>query len=84
MWSSFLKEFLENVKNGDFGLFFIEKGHIFRPFSGSTKLRVAYVYIEESFDTICNMGYEGGRTPPPPHMGYGPGKSPMAERDKRE
>ena len=44
------------------------------PFSGlapsklkmfSTKIRVGYVYIEESFDTIFNMGY-GGRTTPPP------------------
>ena len=31
------------------------------------KLRVGYVYIEESFDTIFDMGYGGGayRTPPP-------------------
>ena len=59
---------------------FFEKVQILMPFSGlapsrlkkfSTKLRVVYVYIEESFDTIFNMGYESW-------------KSPMAERDKRE
>ena len=41
------------------------------PFSGlvlsklKKKIRVIYVYIEESFDTIFNMGYGGGgyRTP---------------------
>ena len=46
-----------------------------RPFSGlgplklkffQQNLRVGYVYIEESFDTIFNMGYGGGRTVPPP------------------
>ena len=38
------------------------------PFSGlapsklniKKKIRVGYVYIEESFDTIFNMGYGGG------------------------
>ena len=30
------------------------------------KLWVGYVYIEESFDTIFNMGYGGRTTPPPP------------------
>ena len=40
-------------------------------------LRVCYVYIEESFDKIFNMGY----TPPPP-MDYWSGKSPMDERVK--
>ena len=39
------------------------------------------MYIEESFDTIFNMGYVGGRTAPLP-MGYGSGKSPMDERVK--
>ena len=33
------------------------------------KLRIGYVYIEETFDTIFNMG-------------YGPGKSPMDDRVK--
>ena len=46
------------------------------PFSGlapsklkmfSKKLRVGYVFIEESFDTIFNMGYGGGLQDPPPH-----------------
>ena len=44
-----------------------EKGQICMPFSGLAsskqiffKLRVGYVYIEESFDTIVNMGYGGG------------------------
>ena len=58
------------------------------PFSGlassklkkcQTNLRVGYVYIEESFDTIFNMGYGGGVQRPPP-MDYGSGKSPMDER----
>ena len=33
------------------------------------KLRVGYSYIEESFDTIFNMGYGGEPTGPlpPPH-----------------
>ena len=31
------------------------------------KLRVGYSYIEESFDTIFNMGYGGGAYNPPPH-----------------
>ena len=35
----------------------------------SKKLRVGYEYIEESFDTVFNMG-------------YGSGKSPMDERVK--
>ena len=54
---------------------FFEKVQILIPFSGlapsrlkkvSTKLRVVYVYIEESFDTIFNMGYGGHTTTPPP------------------
>ena len=34
------------------------------------KLRVGYVYIEGSFDTIFNMGYGGGayNAPPPSWM----------------
>ena len=42
------------------------------PFSGlapsklKKKIRVGYVYIEESFDTIFNMGYGGGLQDPPP------------------
>ena len=43
-------------------------------------LRVGHVYIEESFDTIFNMGY-GEQRPPP--MDYGPGKSAMNERVKK-
>ena len=42
------------------------------------KIRLGYVYIEESFDNIFNMGFGGGgvqRTPPP--MAYGPGKLAM-------
>ena len=39
----------------------------------STKLRVGYVYIEESLDTIFNMGYGGGAYD---------AKWPMAERVK--
>ena len=52
------------------------------PFSGQApskqnffqqKSRVGYVYIEESFDTIFNMGYGGGwgRTLTPSPMDYG-------------
>ena len=37
------------------------------------------MYIEESFDTIFNMGYWGRTTPPTP-MDYGSGKSAMDER----
>ena len=51
------------------------------PFSGLApsklnfkKIRVCFVYIEESFNTIFNMGY-GGRTT---------GKSPMDDRVKKE
>ena len=44
-------------------------------FFSKKKIRVGYVYIEESFDTIFNMGY-GGPTGPPP-MAYASGKSPM-------
>ena len=39
------------------------------------RLRVGYVCIEESFDTIFNMGYGGGRT-------TWAGKSPVGERVK--
>ena len=54
----------------------------FRPSTLKTEKRVGYVYIEESFDTIFNMGYGGGRTTPEPTMDYGSGKSPMVERVK--
>ena len=49
---------------------FFEKCQILMPFSGlapskltffQKNLRVGYVYIEESFDTIFNMGYGGAR-----------------------
>ena len=57
------------------------------PFSGPAplklkkKLRVGYVYIAESFDTIFNMGYwGGGPTGPPYPMHYASGKSPMLLR----
>ena len=53
------------------------------PFSGlapsklkifQQKLMVGYVYIEESFDNIFNMGYGGGLMP------YASGNSPMLLR----
>ena len=45
------------------------------------KLRVGYVYIKESFDTILNMGYGGGvrTTPPPPHGFWGGPNSPWTK-----
>ena len=41
-----------------------EKGQILRPQNWifKDKLRVSYVYIEESFDTIFNMGYGSGKS----------------------
>ena len=46
------------------------------------KMRVGYVYIEESFGTIFNIGYGGAyRTPAP--MPYAAGKSLMLLRVKR-
>ena len=64
-----------------------EKGQILWPFSGlapaklkiKKKSGVGYVCIEESFNTIFNMGY-GGSTASPPPMDYGSGKSAMDER----
>ena len=44
------------------------------------KNKVGYVYIEESFDTIFNMGYGGGLQDHP--MPYASGKSPMLFRVK--
>ena len=50
------------------------------PFSGlKKKLRVGYVYIEESFNTIFIMGYGGEGVQRPSPMDYGSGKSPMDE-----
>ena len=46
---------------------------------------LGYVYIEESFDTISNMGYGGGgayNAPPP--IDYESGKSAMDERVKND
>ena len=77
VWSSFLN-FLKIFKNEDFGFKFVEKGQIFKAFfrpgalktekKFETNLTVGYVYLEESFDTIFNMGYGGGgvQRPPPP------------------
>ena len=53
--------FLKIFKNEDFGFYIVKKGQILRPFSGlapsklklfSKKIKVGYMYIEESFDTI--------------------------------
>ena len=44
-------------------------------------LRVGYVYIEKSFDTIFNVDYGVWHTASLP-MGYGSGKSPMDARVK--
>ena len=62
-------------KNEDFGLTFFEKGQILMPLTGlapsklkiKKKLRVGYVYLEESFDAIFNMGYGGGAYNAPPN-----------------
>ena len=62
-------KYLKYLKSFLFRIF--EKGQIFMPVSGlapsklkiKKKIRVGYVYIEESFDTINSMGY-GGRTTP--------------------
>ena len=43
------------------------------------KGRLCVLYVEESFDTIFNMGYGRGRTMPPPWI-MGRKKSPMDER----
>ena len=74
--------FWKICKNEDFGLNIFYEGQILMPFSGLTplklkkeKIRVGYVYIEESYDTIFNMGYGGGG-----YIGYGSGKSPMDAR----
>ena len=47
-------------------------------------LRVSYVYIEESFDTIFTMGYGGGggRTTPL-QFGYGSIKSPKQKKTQK-
>ena len=58
---------------------------LFRPSTLKTEdfflniLRVGYVYIEESFDTIFDMVYGGGRrgVQRPHPMDYWSGKSPM-------
>ena len=58
----------------------MEEGQIFMTSSGlapsnwkkkkKKEIKGSYVYIEESFDTIFNMGY----------WAYGSGKSPRVER----
>ena len=67
-----LKEFLKNIQNENFGLIFLGKGQILMPFSGlapskliffSKQIKGNYVYMEESFDTIFNMGYGSGKSP---------------------
>ena len=86
-WSSFLKQFLENIQNEDYGFVFVENFDAFLGLAPSKltfkkkKWRVGYVYIEDSFDTIFNMGYGGGAYNP---HGLWVGKSPMAERVKRK
>jgi len=77
VWSSFLKKSSENIQNEDFSLsFYFKRSNFdafFRPstlktdFFSKKKLRVGYVYREESFDIIFNMGYGGAYSPPPPH-----------------
>ena len=62
-------------KNEDFGFDIFEKGQIlkafFRPSTLNTEksfqnnLRVGYVYIDESFYTIFNMGCRGAYSAPP-------------------
>ena len=66
---------------------FFDKFEKFMPFSGLSpsklkifqqKLRVGFVCIEESFDTISIWVRKEGGVP----QAYGSGKSPMAERVK--
>ena len=73
VWSSFLKDFFWKIfKNKDFGLNIFKKGQILMPFSSlalsklnifSKKVRVGYVFIEESIDNIFNMDYGSGKSP---------------------
>ena len=67
----FLNEFLKYIQNEDLGLPFLKKRQIApsKMKTFSTKIRIGYVHVEESFDAIFNMG-------------YGSGKSPMGERVK--
>ena len=69
------------MKNGGLGFTIFEKGQILRPFSGladsklkifQQKIRVGYVYTEESFDfqfSIWVMGW-AYIAPPPYVMGW--------------
>ena len=63
---------LDFLKRANFDAFFRPstlKSEIF----SHKKIKVGYVYIMESFDTIFNIGYGAP-------MDYGSGKSPMDER----
>ena len=64
VWSSFLKDFLKIFKYADFCFDIFEKGQIFSPFQHPQNWFYFFlinVYIEESFDTIFNLGYGGAR-----------------------
>ena len=74
---------MEKFKNEDFG----EKGQIMRLFfKPSTlkndffNLRVGYVYMEKSFDTIFNKGGGVQQPSPLPPIGYGSVKSTIGSR----
>ena len=64
VWSSFLKEFLKNIKKLRFWFDFWSNFDAFFRHSNlktenflKKKLRVGYVYIEESFNNIFSMGH---------------------------
>ena len=42
-WSSFLKEFLENIENEDFGFDIFLKCQIWRPFTGLAPSKLKFV-----------------------------------------
>ena len=52
-WNLFLKEFLENIKNEDFGLRLFGKGQILVPFSGLAPSKLGFFKIKSRLDVLC-------------------------------
>ena len=67
-----MKKFWEIFEKKDFGFAFFLNGYLF------LKIRVGYMYIEESFDTTFNMGYP----PPKKKNRVLVGKAPIEEKVK--